>query len=94
MRGNASILGFGAGVNDLEMMPLLLEHFEMDFFLVAMPYTLLSQEPLENIFPKCQKRGMGDHPWSPLCLRYSCEGSFFQSMIRFCSCGGISPEPG
>ena len=59
MRGNGSILGFGAGVNDLEMMPLLLEHFEMDFFLVAMPYTLLNQEPLENIFPECQKRGMG-----------------------------------
>jgi D-threo-aldose 1-dehydrogenase len=37
------------------MMPLLLEHFEMDFFLVAMPYTLLNQEPLENIFPECQK---------------------------------------
>ena len=59
MLGNGSILGFGAGVNDLEMMPLLLEHFEMDFFLVAMPYTLLNQEPLENIFPECQKRGMG-----------------------------------
>ena len=59
MRGNGSILGFGAGVNDLKMMPLLLEHFEMDFFLVAMPYTLLNQEPLENIFPECQKRGMG-----------------------------------
>ena len=59
MRGNGSILGFGAGVNDLEMMPLLLEHFEMDFFLVAMPYTLLNQETLENIFPECQKRGMG-----------------------------------
>ena len=50
MRGNGSILGFGAGVNDLEMMPLLLEHFEMDFFLVAMPYTLLNQESLEKIF--------------------------------------------
>ena len=47
------------GVNDLKMMPLLLEHFEMDFFLVAMPYTLLNQEPLEKIFPECQKRGMG-----------------------------------
>ena len=59
MRGNGSILGFGAGVNDLEMMPMLLEHFEMDFFLVAMPYILLNQEPLENVFPECQKRGMG-----------------------------------
>ena len=59
MRRNGSILGFGAGVNDLEMMPLLLKHFEIDFFLVAMPYILLSQEPLENIFPECQKRGMG-----------------------------------
>ena len=63
---NGAILGFGAGVNDLKMMPLLLEHFEMDFFLVAMPYTLFNQELLENIFPECQKKRNGDHPWSPL----------------------------
>ena len=51
--------GFGAGVNDAEMMSILLKHFEMDFFLVVMPYTLLNQELLENVFPQCEKRGMG-----------------------------------
>ena len=59
MRVYGSIIGFGAGFNYLEMLPLLMKHFEMDFFLVAMPYTLLNQEPLQNIFPECQKRGMG-----------------------------------
>ena len=59
MRKSGEIGGFGAGINDAEMMPCLLEHFEMDFFLVAMPYTLLNQEPLEDIFPECDKRGMG-----------------------------------
>jgi D-threo-aldose 1-dehydrogenase len=41
------------------MMPILLIHFEMDFFLVAMPFTLLNQEPLKDDFPECDKRGMG-----------------------------------
>ena len=59
IRRSGIIGGFGAGINDAEMMPKLLEHFEMDFFLVAMPYTLLNQEPLENVFPECEKRGMG-----------------------------------
>ena len=46
MLKSGEIGGFGAGINDVEMIPFLLEHFEMDFFLVAMPYTLLNQEPL------------------------------------------------
>ena len=51
MKKSEVIQGFGAGINDMEMIPLFLEHFELDFFLVAMPYTLLNQEPLEEIFP-------------------------------------------
>ena len=31
----------------------------MDFFLVAMPYTLLHQEVLQNEFPRCVERGIG-----------------------------------
>ena len=37
MRRSGIIGGFGSGVNEAEMMPILLEHFEIDFFLVALP---------------------------------------------------------
>ena len=31
----------------------------MDFFLLAMRYTLLEQEVLETEFPRCEERGVG-----------------------------------
>lgn len=54
-----SISGIGAGINALGMIPRFLERFDMDFFLVAMPYTLLNQEILETEFPACADRGVG-----------------------------------
>lgn len=32
MKKSEVIQGFGAGINDMEMIPLFLEHFELDFF--------------------------------------------------------------
>jgi D-threo-aldose 1-dehydrogenase len=49
----------GAGVNLAPMMPRLLERFELDFFLVALPYTLLDQDVLDLEFPLCVERGIG-----------------------------------
>ena len=59
MKNSEVIQAIGAGINDIEMIPLFLDHFELDFFLVAMPYTLLNQEPLEEKFPECERRSMG-----------------------------------
>ncbi|OLC52829.1 MAG: pyridoxal 4-dehydrogenase [Chloroflexi bacterium 13_1_40CM_4_68_4] len=53
------IRGIGAGINALGLIPRFLELFDMDFFLVAMPYTLLHQEVLEVEFPRCVERGVG-----------------------------------
>ena len=53
------IRGIGAGINALGLIPRFLDLFDMDFFLVAMPYTLLHQEVLEEEFPRCVKRGVG-----------------------------------
>ena len=39
--------------------PRFLDLFDMDFFLLAMRYTLLEQEVLESEFPLCEKRGVG-----------------------------------
>ena len=42
MKTSGLIKGFGAGINEMQMMPVFMEHFDLDFFLVAMPYTLCS----------------------------------------------------
>jgi D-threo-aldose 1-dehydrogenase len=41
------------------MIGRFLDLFDIDFFLVAMPYTLLHQEVLEDEFPACERRGVG-----------------------------------
>ena len=59
MKKSGFINAFGAGINDMQMIPVLMELFDLDFFLVAMPYTLLEQSPLEEIFPVCKKHEIG-----------------------------------
>lgn len=51
--------GIGAGINERDMMPRLLDLLDLDFFLVAMPYTLLDTEVLAHEFPLCIARGLG-----------------------------------
>jgi D-threo-aldose 1-dehydrogenase len=53
------IRGIGAGINQREMIPRLLELLDLDFFLVAMPYTLLDTGVLDSEFPLCVARGVG-----------------------------------
>jgi D-threo-aldose 1-dehydrogenase len=53
------IKGIGAGVNIMGTIPRFLERFDLDFFLVAMPYTLLDQDVLDEEFPMCADRGVG-----------------------------------
>jgi D-threo-aldose 1-dehydrogenase len=47
------ISGIGAGINEPGMMPRFLDLIEVDFFLVAMPYTLLDTEVTNSEFPRC-----------------------------------------
>lgn len=53
------IRGIGAGINELGMMPRFLDLFDIDFFLVALRYTLMEQEVLAAEFPACAARGVG-----------------------------------
>ena len=53
------IRGVGAGINDLGLIPRFLDLLDVDFFLIAMPYTLLHQEILETEFPAAVARGCG-----------------------------------
>ncbi len=51
--------GFGAGINEMGMIPRMLDLMELDFFLVALPYTLLDTDVLDSEFPRCAAQGVG-----------------------------------
>ncbi|MGH6902902.1 MAG: aldo/keto reductase [Geminicoccaceae bacterium] len=59
LKSAGEIGGYGAGINEGPMIGRFLERFELDFFLVAMPYTLLDQAPLDDALPRCVERGIG-----------------------------------
>ncbi len=59
LRSEGRVKGVGAGINQTAMMPRFLDRFDIDAFLVAMPYTLLDQDALEDVFPRCADRGVG-----------------------------------
>ena len=57
LKARGEIGAIGAGINHTGMIPRFLERFEIDFFLVAMPYTLLDQPALAEELPLCLERG-------------------------------------
>jgi D-threo-aldose 1-dehydrogenase len=57
LEAHGEIAAIGAGVNLAGMIPRFLERFAVDFFLVAMPYTLLEQGGLEEL-EICAERGV------------------------------------
>ena len=59
LRAAGRIRGFGAGINELGMIPRFLDLIDVDFFLVALPYTLLDQQVLDSEFPRCAEKGVG-----------------------------------
>ena len=77
------IKGFGVGINEMRMMPVFIEHFDLDFFLVAMPYTLLDQSPLEEVFPACKKREIGIIIGSPYASGVLAAGSNYESTYGY-----------
>ena len=59
LRSHGLIRGIGAGINELGMMPRFLDAVGLDFFLVALRYTLMEQDVLEAEFPYCERAGVG-----------------------------------
>jgi D-threo-aldose 1-dehydrogenase len=57
-RATGEIRAIGAGINDKAEIQYFLDHFNLDFLLVAMPYTLLDQSPLHHELAECQRRGI------------------------------------
>jgi D-threo-aldose 1-dehydrogenase len=59
LRESGAIKGIGAGFNSRASIPRYLDLFDIDFFLLAMRYTLLEQDVLDSEFPRCAERGVG-----------------------------------
>jgi D-threo-aldose 1-dehydrogenase len=59
LKSSGEIRGFGAGINEDSMITRFLDRCALDFFLVAMPYTLVDQTPLDDAFPRCAENGIG-----------------------------------
>jgi len=53
------IRAIGAGINELGMIPRFLELFDLDFFLLALRYTLGEQDTLDAEIPLCIARNVG-----------------------------------
>jgi D-threo-aldose 1-dehydrogenase len=56
LKRTGEVRAIGCGVNQLGTIPDILCRGEVDFFLVAMPYTLLDQGTLDKEFPLCTER--------------------------------------
>jgi D-threo-aldose 1-dehydrogenase len=59
LRRSSDVRAIGAGANELGMIPRVLERVELDFVILAMPYTLLHQEALDEELPLVEARGVG-----------------------------------
>jgi D-threo-aldose 1-dehydrogenase len=59
LKAHGLVRAVGAGINGLDLIPRFLEIVDLDFFLIAMPYTLLRQEVLDAEFPAAVERGCG-----------------------------------
>src|SRR5690606_2872676 len=56
---SGDIRGIGAGINETGMIPRFLDAVDLDFFVVALPYTLMDQDVLDSEFPALAARDIG-----------------------------------
>ena len=59
LREQGVISALGAGLNETQACRILAERADIDLFLLAGRYTLLEQEPLTELFPLCEEKGIG-----------------------------------
>jgi len=56
LKRSGEIEAIGAGINHIGMIPRFLERFDLDYAILAMPYTLLDQAALEKELPLCVEK--------------------------------------
>jgi D-threo-aldose 1-dehydrogenase len=57
LRASKAISAFGMGVNEVPACLEVMSHARLDVILLAGRYTLLEQNPLDDLFPACEKAG-------------------------------------
>jgi len=57
LRRNGNIKAIGLGVNEQEVCIEAMKHGHWDTFLLAGRYTLLEQQPLDDLLPSCEQAG-------------------------------------
>ncbi len=57
LRTSKAICGFGMGVNEIPACLEVMDHARLDVILLAGRYTLLEQNALDELFPRCQATG-------------------------------------
>jgi D-threo-aldose 1-dehydrogenase len=58
LRDAGAVRAIGAGVNEWQILDELMNHARWDVFLLANRYTLLDQEVLDTLFPRCRREGV------------------------------------
>lgn len=59
LKSAGKIKAIGAGINHMGTIGQFLDAVDIDFFLVASPYTLVEQPVLDEEFPRLEKAGIG-----------------------------------
>lgn len=88
MRSTGTIRGVGAGINELGMIPRFLERFDLDFFLLAMPYNLLTQEAAREELPMCAERNVGVVIGAPFASGILATGPTDKAMFNYAQADG------
>jgi D-threo-aldose 1-dehydrogenase len=89
LKRSAEIAAIGVGINEAAMMGRFLDRWTADFFLVAMPYTLIDQDVLHCEFPTCSDRGVGIVVGAPYASGILATGPVKGAKYRYAS---ASPE--
>lgn len=89
LKRSAEIAAIGVGINEEAMMGRFLDRWTVDFFLVAMPYTLIDQDVLLCEFPTCANRGVGIVVGAPYASGILATGPVKGAKYRYAS---ASPE--
>ncbi len=87
MRSSGAIRGVGAGINETGMIPRFLARFDIDFFLVAMPYNLLTQEAALEELPMCAERRVGIVIGAPFASGILATGAKKKAMFNYAPAG-------
>jgi len=87
LRDSGVIKGIGAGFNTMGTIPRYLDMFDIDFFLIAMRYTLLEQDVLDLEFPRCAERGVGIVIGGPYNSGITATGSGPNAMYNYAPAG-------